>query len=59
MNVMEDVDSGPTQAADLRREAEQRLHDKNATPIDAMSEVDALRTAPRTAGPPDRTGNAE
>ena len=28
MNVMEDVDSGPTQAADLRREAEQRLHDK-------------------------------
>ena len=41
MNENEDVDSGPSQAADLRREAEQRLHDKNAAPVEAMTEVDA------------------
>ena len=38
--MIEDVDLGPSQAADLRREAEQRLHNQNATPIEGMAEVD-------------------
>jgi PAS domain S-box-containing protein len=40
MNEKEAMDSGPSQASDLRREAERRLRDKNATPAQPMAEVD-------------------
>ncbi len=42
MNEKENVNLGPTPAPDLRREAEQRLRDKNAMPAEAMAEVDAI-----------------
>ncbi len=37
----EDADSGPSQAADIRQEAERRLGNKKATPVEGMAEVDA------------------
>ena len=40
MNEKEDTDSRLPQAADLRREAEQRLRDKKAMPAQSMAEVD-------------------
>jgi len=39
MNEKEDADSGPPQASDLRREAERRLRNKKATPVEDMAEV--------------------
>lgn len=41
MNEKKDTDSGLSQASDLRREAEQRLRDKDATPAQSMAQVDA------------------
>jgi PAS domain S-box-containing protein len=40
MNKKKGVDSEPPRARDLRREAEQRLRDKKATPVEGMAEVD-------------------
>ena len=41
MNEKEDTDSRLLHASDLRREAEQRLRDKEAVPAQSMAEVDA------------------
>jgi PAS domain S-box-containing protein len=41
MNEKDAIDSGLPQASDLRREAEQRLRDKEAMPAQSMAEVDA------------------
>ncbi|MGA2259621.1 MAG: ATP-binding protein, partial [Thermoguttaceae bacterium] len=40
MNAGDDVDLGRPPADDFRREAERRLRNKNATPVEAMAEVD-------------------
>ncbi len=40
MSEKENADSRPSQAADLRQEAERRLHNKNAPPVEGMAEVD-------------------
>ena len=40
MNEKEAMDSRPSLASDIRREAEQRLHNKKATPVERMAEVD-------------------
>ncbi len=40
MNEKHAVDSGPPQATDLRREAEQRLRGKEAIPVHSMAEAD-------------------
>jgi PAS domain S-box-containing protein len=37
----QNADSGPSQASELRRAAERRLCDKDATPVESMAEVDA------------------
>ena len=59
MNEKETIDRGSPEGAELRREAEQRLRRQARRAGRGHGRGRRSRPAPRVAGPPDRTGNAE